>query len=102
MKVVLADVKAQALAQTAEELSAASADVLPAPADVSKAAEVEALAARTIEAFGAVHLLCNNAGVATSGPVWELSVADWEWVLGVNLWGVNTHERTDHQHDPNR
>ncbi len=56
--------------------------------DVSKAADVEALARATIDRFGAVHILCNNAGVAVSGLTWTFTVADWEWVLGVNLWGV--------------
>src|SRR4029077_13478629 len=58
--------------------------------DVSKREDVDRLASRTLEAFGAVHVVCNNAGVAdTSGaPVWAGSLADWEWVIGVNLWGV--------------
>jgi NAD(P)-dependent dehydrogenase (short-subunit alcohol dehydrogenase family) len=56
--------------------------------DVSKAADVEALARQTIAAFGEVHLVVNNAGVAPLGNAWENSVADWEWTLGVNLWGV--------------
>ncbi|HYK03294.1 MAG TPA: SDR family NAD(P)-dependent oxidoreductase [Thermoanaerobaculia bacterium] len=88
MKVVLADVEARALARTAKELSDDGATLLAVPTDVSKASEVENLARRTIEAFGAVHLLFNNAGVAQYGPVWEATVDDWEWVLGVNLWGV--------------
>src|SRR5487761_2114807 len=57
-------------------------------ADVSKADEVEALAQQTLAAFGGVHLVANNAGVAPLGNAWENSVADWEWTLGVNLWGV--------------
>ncbi len=56
--------------------------------DVSKAEEVEALARRTLEAFGAAHLLFNNAGVGAGTTVWESTLADWRWVLGVNLWGV--------------
>jgi NAD(P)-dependent dehydrogenase (short-subunit alcohol dehydrogenase family) len=55
---------------------------------VSSAAEIEALAERTLEAFGAVHIVCNNAGIAPLGVVWENTVADWQWTLGVNLWGV--------------
>src|SRR5262249_35750592 len=62
--------------------------------DVSQAKDVDALARQTLEAFGAVHLLCNNAGVATSGTVWESSLTDWEWVIGVNLWGVIHGVRT--------
>jgi NAD(P)-dependent dehydrogenase (short-subunit alcohol dehydrogenase family) len=56
--------------------------------DVSRAHDVERLAEKTLATFGGVHLLCNNAGVGPGGVVWESTVADWEWVLGVNLWGV--------------
>jgi len=56
--------------------------------DVSEAADVERLAQRSLVAFGAVHVVCNNAGVAISGAAWTHTVADWQWVLGVNLWGV--------------
>jgi len=62
--------------------------VLAVPTDVSRGEEVEALAARTVAEFGGIHLVCNNAGVSVAGPIWEHSVHDWEWVLGVNLWGV--------------
>lgn len=59
------------------------------PTDSALAADVEALAAATLDRFGAVHLVCNNAGVGSRGlPIWELPVRDFEWVLGVNLWGV--------------
>src|SRR5436309_858784 len=88
MKVVLADVEARPLAQTARELSDAGATLLAVPTDVSKASDVENLARKTLQAFGAVHLLFNNAGVGHPGPVWEATLADWEWVMGVNLWGV--------------
>jgi NAD(P)-dependent dehydrogenase (short-subunit alcohol dehydrogenase family) len=88
MKVVLADVENGALQQTAEAMRAAGAGVLAVPTDVSKAADVEALARATLDAHGAVHLLCNNAGVAAGGAAWECSLEDWAWVLGVNLWGV--------------
>jgi NAD(P)-dependent dehydrogenase (short-subunit alcohol dehydrogenase family) len=88
MKVVLADVEDGALRQTAHELTARGATVLAARTDVSRADEVAALAERTRAAFGAVHVLCNNAGVGIGGMMWEHSLADWEWVLGVNLWGV--------------
>jgi NAD(P)-dependent dehydrogenase (short-subunit alcohol dehydrogenase family) len=95
MKVVLADVEAEALAKTEAEMRSAGATVLAVRTDVSQAEDVEALAQKTLEAFGAVHLLCNNAGVATSGTVaWESSLTDWEWVLGVNLWGVIHSLRT--------
>ncbi len=88
MKVVLADVEPGALAATEGEMRAAGAAVLAVRTDVSKAADVEALAARTVEAFGGVHLLCNNAGVGVGGISWQQTAKDWEWVLGVNLWGV--------------
>jgi NAD(P)-dependent dehydrogenase (short-subunit alcohol dehydrogenase family) len=88
MKLVLADIDANALAQTADELRGAGATVVAVRTDVSKAGDVEALAQKTIEAFGEVHLLFNNAGVAISPVVWETPLKDWEWILGVNLWGV--------------
>ena len=88
MKVVIADVDEEPLAKLEADLKAKSATVLTVRTDVSNATEVENLAVRTLEAFGAVHILCNNAGVVCSRPVWEHTLADWEWVLGVNLWGV--------------
>src|ERR1700687_6002094 len=88
MKVVLADVEPAALEQAAREIDASGATTFAVRTDVSKAADVERLAQATVERFGAVHVVCNNAGVAVSGPTWMNTVADWEWVLGVNLWGV--------------
>jgi NAD(P)-dependent dehydrogenase (short-subunit alcohol dehydrogenase family) len=88
MKLALADVQRDALAAIVAELQGAGADVIGEETDVSKAGDVERLASRTLDAFGGVHLLFNNAGVTLMGPVWESSVKDWEWVLGVNLWGV--------------
>ena len=88
MKVVLADVEPAALEQAAREIEASGASALAVRTDVSKAAEVERLAQAALEKFGAVHVVCNNAGVVTSAPCWMNTVADWEWVLGVNLWGV--------------
>jgi len=88
MRVVLADVEERALDRAEAELRAAGANVLAVRTDVSKAEEVETLARRAVEAFGGVHLLCNNAGVGTGTSVWETSLEDWRWVLGVNLWGV--------------
>jgi NAD(P)-dependent dehydrogenase (short-subunit alcohol dehydrogenase family) len=88
MKLVLADVQQDALDQTAAELQAQGAQVLAMRCDVRIAEQVPALADATMEKFGAVHLLFNNAGVGTGGLIWENSEADWEWVLGVNLWGV--------------
>ena len=88
MRVVLADVEDDALATAAAELAAAGVESIAVRTDVSRAADVEALAERATEAFGAVHLLCNNAGVFAGGNSWDVSLADWEWILGVNLWGV--------------
>ena len=88
MKVVLADVEEKPLVALEEDLRTQGATVLSVRTDVSNAPEVENLAVRTLDAFGAVHILCNNAGVICSRPVWEHTLADWEWVLGVNLWGV--------------
>jgi NAD(P)-dependent dehydrogenase (short-subunit alcohol dehydrogenase family) len=88
MNVVMADVQADALERASAEISALGAQVLPFHLDVSKAAEVEALGRATVERFGAPHLVFNNAGVGAGGLIWETSLADWEWVLGVNLMGV--------------
>lgn len=88
MKVVLADVEEQALAYAEKEMKAAGADVLAVLTDVAKTEDVEALAQRTLAAFGGVHLLFNNAGVGIGGSVWETTLNDWQWILGVNLWGV--------------
>lgn len=88
MKVVLADVEETPLAEFAAVLAAKGATVFTVKTDVSNAADVENLAVQTLDTFGAVHILCNNAGVACNRPIWEHTVADWEWVLGVNLWGV--------------
>ncbi len=88
MKLALADVQADALAATVAELQAQGASVFGERVDVSKAADVERLADRTMQAFGGVHLLFNNAGVAAGGLIWENTAADWEWLVGVNLMGV--------------
>ena len=88
MKVVLADVQPDALTATEASLKATGALVLAVPTDVSRAGDVEALAQKTLEMFGAVHLLCNNAGVGSAAAIWETAIADWEWLIGVNLWGV--------------
>jgi NAD(P)-dependent dehydrogenase (short-subunit alcohol dehydrogenase family) len=88
MKLVLADVQADALAATAAELQAAGAQVVSERVDVARGEEVEQLAERAFATFGAVHLLFNNAGVGSGGLLWENSERDWQWVLGVNLWGV--------------
>ncbi|WP_394779799.1 SDR family oxidoreductase [Undibacterium sp.] len=88
MKLVLADVQQDALDKAKTELEAQGAQVLAMRCDVRHAEEVQALADATMQRFGAVHLVFNNAGVGSGGLVWENTQADWEWVLGVNLWGV--------------
>jgi NAD(P)-dependent dehydrogenase (short-subunit alcohol dehydrogenase family) len=89
MRVVMADVERNALQSAVDELSATGAEVIAAPTDTSVFEEVEALAAQTLDRFGAVHVLCNNAGVGSRGlPFHELPLRDFGWVLGVNLWGV--------------
>jgi NAD(P)-dependent dehydrogenase (short-subunit alcohol dehydrogenase family) len=88
MKVVLADIDADTLTKVEKRIKAMGASTMAVPTDVSQAAEVEVLASRTLDAFGEVHLLFNNAGVDTKFTVRESTLNDWQWVLGVNLWGV--------------
>jgi NAD(P)-dependent dehydrogenase (short-subunit alcohol dehydrogenase family) len=88
MNVVAADVDGAALAHTVAALREGGTRVEGVQIDVSKADQVEALAKQAYDAFGAVHLVVNNAGVAVSGKIWEHTLADWEWTMGVNLWGV--------------
>jgi NAD(P)-dependent dehydrogenase (short-subunit alcohol dehydrogenase family) len=88
MKLVLADVAVEALDAFVAELKSHGAVVVGQRCDVSKAEDVEALAKLAMDSFGSVHLVFNNAGVGSGGLVWENTVKDWEWVLGVNLWGV--------------
>lgn len=88
MRVVLADVDEAALEATRGELGELGAEAIAVPTDVSSPERMEELARKAVETFGAVHLLCNNAGVAFGTSVWETSLDDWRWVLGVNLWGV--------------
>lgn len=88
VRLVLADVDERALQATRDELAAGGAAALGMRCDVSRGEDVERLAERALAEFGAVHIVCNNAGVAPLGLVWENSVADWQWALGVNLWGV--------------
>jgi len=88
MKVVLADLDVTRLDEQTERLREGGADVLSVQTDVGDPASVERLAAATVERFGGVHVICNNAGVVRSGLSWELSLDDWERVLRVNLWGV--------------
>jgi NAD(P)-dependent dehydrogenase (short-subunit alcohol dehydrogenase family) len=88
MNLVLVDVQADALERAESEMKAAGVKVLARRVDVSDAAQMEALARDVHTTFGAPHFVFNNAGVGSAGMIWENSVKDWEWVLGVNLWGV--------------
>ncbi|QUN31626.1 SDR family oxidoreductase (plasmid) [Cupriavidus sp. KK10] len=88
MKLVLADIEQGALDATVAELQATGAAVIARRTDVSKAADVQALADAAVAAFGQVNLLFNNAGVAPGGLVWESTEQDWNWALGVNLHGA--------------
>jgi NAD(P)-dependent dehydrogenase (short-subunit alcohol dehydrogenase family) len=88
MKLVLADVQRDALDRAVAELQAGGANVIAAVCDVRKGEQVQELADAAIAEFGAVHLVFNNAGVGSGGLIWENTEADWEWVMGVNVWGV--------------
>ncbi len=89
MRVVMADVEEPALRHSADEVAGKGGEVLAVVTDVSTPGQVEVLAHRAVQAFGGVHLLCNNAGVGgPHGPLWTVPEGEWEWVLGVNLWGV--------------
>lgn len=88
MRLVLADIEPDALEPVRAELAAQGAEVVAVPSDVADAKSVDALADRAYQRFGAVHVLCNNAGVFSTGVTWEQTLDDWRWVLGVNLWGV--------------
>jgi NAD(P)-dependent dehydrogenase (short-subunit alcohol dehydrogenase family) len=88
-KVVFADVHGDVCEEAAAAVAAETgAEVLAVPTDVSDPAAVDALAAATIERFGAVHVVCNNAGLLAMGHVWDLTLEEWHRVLDVNLWGV--------------
>lgn len=89
MRVVIADIDVAVLEAAEREIRSMGATVLGVRTDVSRLQEVEALAANVLDRFGGVHLICNNAGVGhMPGPIWEQSVEEWRWVMGVNLWGV--------------
>jgi NAD(P)-dependent dehydrogenase (short-subunit alcohol dehydrogenase family) len=88
MKVVLAGINENTLKKAEKDIKKTGATTLVVKTDVSKAGDVEALAKKTLDAFGAVHLLFNNAGFGFLSTTWESTLADWQWVLGVNLWGI--------------
>ena len=89
MKVVLADIEEVALGHAVAEIKAHGAEAIGVLTDVAQAESVEALARATLDAFGGVHLVFNNAGVGgVRAKAWECTTADWQWVMGVNVWGV--------------
>jgi NAD(P)-dependent dehydrogenase (short-subunit alcohol dehydrogenase family) len=89
MNIVIGDIEAEPLAMAEASIAAKGVKVLPRRTDVAKADELEALAESAYSRFGAVHVLCNNAGVGGSpGAMWELSREDWQWVIDVDLWSV--------------
>jgi NAD(P)-dependent dehydrogenase (short-subunit alcohol dehydrogenase family) len=88
LKVVLADVEEPALRAASERMEGIGAKALAVPTDVSDEVAVQALAAAAVDRFGAVHVMCNNAGVATLADPWFGPLTTWTWVFGVNLWGI--------------
>ncbi len=88
MKLVIADIESEPLEALGEQLRGRDTEVLTVPTDVSLADAVADLADRAFEHFGAAHVVCNNAGVGSGGLTWQLPLSAWEWVLGVNMWGV--------------
>jgi NAD(P)-dependent dehydrogenase (short-subunit alcohol dehydrogenase family) len=88
MRVVIGDIEEPALDDAVAKLEAAGAEVLGVRTDVSDDASVASLAAAAVDRFGAIHVACNNAGVGGGGLSWEAPLSTWEWVLGVNMWGV--------------
>lgn len=88
MKIALADIEKGPLDEAVSRLTQAGTDAIGVPTDVSDGDQMDALGERVLDHYGAVHVICNNAGVGGGGTMWELTTADWQFVLGVNLWGV--------------
>jgi NAD(P)-dependent dehydrogenase (short-subunit alcohol dehydrogenase family) len=88
MKIVIADIEEGPLKEAEGELTGQGAEAIGVVTDVSDAASVRELRDRALERFGAVHLVHNNAGIGTGGPIWEFSEEDWRWIIGVNQLGV--------------
>jgi NAD(P)-dependent dehydrogenase (short-subunit alcohol dehydrogenase family) len=88
MRVMLADVEEPALAAATDALAAEGIDVAATVTDVSDVDSVQSLADATVDHFGTVHVVCNNAGVAGGGASWQLPMSTWNWVMGVNFFGV--------------
>ena len=88
LDMVLADIEQPALQAAEQKVAGIGVKTLAVPTDVSDQAAVNALAAAAVDRFGAVHVVCNNAGVTTDADPWFGPISAWRWVLGVNLWGV--------------
>jgi NAD(P)-dependent dehydrogenase (short-subunit alcohol dehydrogenase family) len=88
MDVALADVDQANLGPVEEAVQAKGARAITLRVDVSKPEQVDAFRDQTLARLGAIHVVCNNAGVSPLGAVWENTSTDWQWILGVNLWGV--------------
>ena len=88
MKLVLADVDAAGLDAAVAGLTENGAEAIAVPADVSKPEDLDALRDAAVAQFGTAHVVCNNAGVAVGGPIWQVPIEAWHWVFGVNFWGV--------------
>src|SRR6266478_5981821 len=88
MHAALADVDEPGLKSTLSEVQSRGVRAFAMRVDVSRYQEVESFCSKAIAQFGATHVVCNNAGVSPLGAVWENTLADWQWILGVNLWGV--------------
>ena len=87
MRIVAAEIDQASLDRAVDELTAAGHEAVGVRTDVSKLADVEALATAAMDHFGAVHVLCNNAGVCTFATIDKMSIEEWEWTLGIDLWG---------------
>jgi len=88
MRIVIGDIEEGPLKEAEGELTGRGAEAIGVVTDVSDAASVRELRDRALERFGAVHLVHNNAGIGTGGPIWDFSEEDWRWIIGVNQWGV--------------
>lgn len=88
MRIVMADIQGPNLDAAAGKLRAGGAEVTPVACDVSQWEQVQVLADTTQKTYGGAHIVCNNAGIRTMTRVWETSIEDWRWAVGVDLWGV--------------
>ena len=88
MKIVIADIEEKSLEETVSSFKNRGYEIIGKRCDVSKTEDVEGLAEASLKNFGSVDILCNNAGVSATGRAWEHSRAEWEWAIGVNIWGV--------------